>query len=65
MSVVAHKGVVRFRVHTHGVAVHSSEPARGKNAIYDMAAVVTRLQEIANPAAASIATTSFVWFRDD
>jgi succinyl-diaminopimelate desuccinylase len=38
---------VRFRVHSSGVAVHSSEPALGKNAIYAMADVVTRLRAIA------------------
>ena len=46
--VVAHRGVVRFRVHTHGIAVHSSEPSRGRNAIYDMARVVSRLELFAS-----------------
>ncbi len=46
-AVVAHRGVVRFRVHTHGVAVHSSEPDRGKNAIYDMASVLSEIQAVA------------------
>jgi acetylornithine deacetylase len=42
--VVAHKGVVRWRCHTTGKAAHSSEPARGDNAIYKMAQVVTALE---------------------
>jgi acetylornithine deacetylase len=35
--VVAHKGVVRWRCHSHGRAVHSSQPEAGENAIYKMA----------------------------
>jgi acetylornithine deacetylase len=38
--VVAHKGMVRWRCHTHGRAAHSSNPAAGDNAIYRMARVV-------------------------
>lgn len=45
--VVAHKGVVRWRCHTLGRAVHSSQPAAGHNAIYDMARVVTLLEHYA------------------
>ena len=43
--VRAHKGVIRWRVITHGVAAHSAYPDRGKNAIYSMAHIVTRLQK--------------------
>ena len=42
--VVAHRGVVRWRCHTAGRAVHSSEPQLGDNAIYKMARIVTALQ---------------------
>jgi acetylornithine deacetylase len=42
--VVAHKGAVRWRCHTLGRAVHSSQPALGENAIYHMAAVVQALE---------------------
>jgi acetylornithine deacetylase len=41
--VVAHKGMVRWRCHTHGRAAHSSNPALGDNAIYRMAMVVELL----------------------
>ena len=34
--VVAHKGAVRWKILTRGVACHSSSPGRGVNAIYRM-----------------------------
>jgi acetylornithine deacetylase len=43
--VTAHKGVVRFRMLTHGRAAHSADPGAGVNAIAMMAAVVMSLQE--------------------
>lgn len=46
--VVAHKGVVRWEIETQGVAVHSSRPNLGTNAIYAMAEVIGILQQIAN-----------------
>ena len=42
--VVAHKGMVRWRCHTHGRAAHSSNPSLGDNAIYRMARVVELLE---------------------
>jgi acetylornithine deacetylase len=45
--VVAHKGMVRWRCHTHGRAAHSSNPALGDNAIYRMARVVELLERYA------------------
>ncbi len=45
--VVAHKGMVRWRCHTHGRAAHSSQPELGDNAIYRMAEVVSALQRYA------------------
>ena len=41
--VTAQKGVVRWRVRTHGVAAHSATPELGQNAIRDMARVVEGL----------------------
>lgn len=43
--VVAHKGALRLRITTHGLAAHSSEPDRGKNAIYLMAPLIEALRE--------------------
>jgi acetylornithine deacetylase ArgE len=45
--VVAHLGVLRFRVRTLGRSCHSSDPTQGLNAIYKMAKVLGRLEEIA------------------
>jgi acetylornithine deacetylase len=41
--VNCHKGAVRWKVRTRGVACHSSTPHRGVNAIYRMARVVSAL----------------------
>jgi acetylornithine deacetylase len=43
--VVAHKGAVRFRMHVHGRAAHSSRPSEGVNAILKMAGVLRGLDE--------------------
>jgi acetylornithine deacetylase/succinyl-diaminopimelate desuccinylase family protein len=45
--VVAHKGVVRWRCHTHGRAAHSSQPHLGENAIFKMARVLETLERYA------------------
>lgn len=45
--VVAHKGAVRWKCRTHGVAAHSSQPERGKNAIYRMVPVLAALERYA------------------
>lgn len=45
--VVAHKGAVRWRAHTQGMAAHSSQPHLGDNAIYHMARVLAGLEQYA------------------
>ena len=42
--VVAHRGIVRWRCHTHGRAAHSSQPDHGDNAIYKMMGVARAFQ---------------------
>jgi acetylornithine deacetylase/succinyl-diaminopimelate desuccinylase family protein len=42
--VTAHKGVVRWRCHTHGRAAHSSQPHLGDSAIFRMARVLEALE---------------------
>ncbi len=41
----AHKGILRFKIRTEGVAAHSAFPERGENAILKMAPVLSRLAE--------------------
>jgi acetylornithine deacetylase/succinyl-diaminopimelate desuccinylase-like protein len=43
--VVSHKGIVRWRCHTRGRAAHSSQPQRGKNAIYAMTEVISAIRD--------------------
>ncbi len=52
--VVAHKGAVRWRCHTHGRAAHSSQPQLGDNAIYKMSRVVAALESYARDVPASL-----------
>jgi acetylornithine deacetylase/succinyl-diaminopimelate desuccinylase-like protein len=51
--VHCHKGVLRFKIRTKGVACHSSTPHLGQNAIYRMGAVVEVLEKYAGALAAS------------
>ncbi len=45
----AHKGTLRWSIRTHGVAVHSSAPQRGVNAIYHMARVIELIEREVAP----------------
>lgn len=53
--VVAHKGSVRWQCHVIGAAAHSSDPSRGKNAIYQMAKLLDAISEYANQHVATLA----------
>lgn len=52
--VVAHKGCIRWKATTHGTATHSSQPQKGKNAIYAMAPVLTALETFAQDIAPTL-----------
>ena len=46
-SIIAHKGVVRWRVNVRGTSAHGAMPHLGRNAIYDGARVALALEEYA------------------
>ena len=45
--VIAHKGIVRWRIAVHGLSAHGAEPDLGRNAVYDGARVALALEEYA------------------
>ena len=45
--VIAHKGIVRWRINVHGLSAHGAEPELGQNAVYDGARVALALEEFA------------------
>lgn len=51
--VIAHKGFVRWQMHTVGRAAHSSNPSLGDNAIYQMADLIGLLRRRLEPAFAA------------
>jgi acetylornithine deacetylase/succinyl-diaminopimelate desuccinylase-like protein len=44
-GAIAHKGIVRFRIHTYGSPAHSARPELGVNAVYAIAPVLEALQQ--------------------
>lgn len=48
--VAAHNGVVRWKIHTHGVSAHSSDPSSGVSAISGMVEVVRAIESRYVPA---------------
>ena len=51
--VIAHKGIVRWRINIHGVSAHGATPESGRNAVYDAARVALGLQDYARQLATS------------
>jgi len=51
--VDAHKGVIRWKVETHGRACHSSRPEDGVNAIYHMGRILVAIERYASELRAS------------
>ncbi len=47
--VIAHKGMVRWRIEVTGKAVHSSKPEEGINAVVKMARIICRIEDRMQP----------------
>jgi acetylornithine deacetylase len=47
-NVIAHKGVVRWRLQVRGISAHGATPELGRSAIYDGARVTLALEEYAS-----------------
>ncbi len=45
--IIAHKGVVRWRIVVDGVSAHGATPERGRNAVYDGSRIALALEEYA------------------
>lgn len=43
--VTGHKGKAQIIIHTRGIAAHGSAPEKGKNAIYEMAEIIKRVEK--------------------
>lgn len=43
---LGHKGKAQVRIHTHGVSAHGSAPEKGKNAVYEMAEIIQRVEAL-------------------
>lgn len=43
---LGHKGKAQIRIKTHGVSAHGSAPEKGVNAVYEMAQIISRVDEL-------------------
>jgi len=43
---IGHKGKAQIRITTHGVSAHGSAPEKGVNAVYEMAEIITRVEDL-------------------
>ena len=43
---LGHKGKAQIRIRTHGVSAHGSAPEKGKNAVYEMAEIISRVEAL-------------------
>ena len=43
---LGHKGKAQVRIRTHGVSAHGSAPEKGKNAVYEMAEIISRVEAL-------------------
>lgn len=42
---LGHKGKAQIRIKTHGISAHGSAPEKGINAVYEMAEIISRVEE--------------------
>lgn len=43
---LGHKGKAQMRITSHGISAHGSAPEKGKNAVYEMAEIITRVDAL-------------------
>lgn len=43
---LGHKGKAQIRIKSHGVSAHGSAPEKGKNAVYEMAEIIKRVETL-------------------
>ncbi len=43
---LGHKGKAQIRIKTHGISAHGSAPEKGLNAVYEMAEIISRVEEL-------------------
>lgn len=43
---LGHKGKAQIRIRTHGISAHGSAPEKGKNAVYEMAEIIERVEQL-------------------
>lgn len=43
---LGHKGKAQIRITTHGLSAHGSAPEKGKNAVYEMAEIISRVEKL-------------------
>ena len=46
LITLGHTGKVQARIKTHGISAHGSAPEKGVNAVYEMAEIITRVDEL-------------------
>lgn len=46
LITLGHTGKVQARIKTHGVSAHGSAPEKGVNAVYEMAEIITRVEQL-------------------
>ena len=60
LITLGHTGKVQARIKTHGVSAHGSAPEKGVNAVYEMAEIITRVEQLNKKLRASAAGASDV-----